>query len=152
MRVPIIARYGRPARVLFQNDQAEWYVNTPQNIDLSSGSSLKLTAIANNPVSGYTYSSGELTTENTLNQTNGFLQAFGYFECYAKVPAGNGVWPAFWLLDGRTENAGGYWPPEIDIMEYVGSLNSTTPYTDFMTNHWGSNYPLDARDGERPGR
>jgi beta-glucanase (GH16 family) len=126
------------------NDEAEWYVNSPQNIDLSSGSSLKLTAIANNPVSGYTYSSGELTTENTLNQTNGFLQAFGYFECYAKVPAGNGVWPAFWLLDGRTENAGGYWPPEIDIMEYVGSLNSTTPYSDFMTNHWGSNYPLDA--------
>jgi len=126
------------------NNEAEWYVDSATNIDVSSGTSLKLTAVKNNPTSGYTYSSGEVTTENALNQTNGFLQAFGYFECYAKVPAGKGVWPAFWLLDGRTENAGGYWPPEIDIMEYVGSLNSTTPFTDFMTNHWSGNYPLDA--------
>jgi len=119
------------------NSEAEWYVDSLQNIDLSSGTSLKLTAIANTPHTGYPYSSGMLESDISFNQ------AFGYFECYAKVPAGKGVWPAFWLLEGNKEGASYAWPPEIDVMEYVGSLNSTTPYTDFMTNHYSINYPLD---------
>lgn len=38
----------------------------------------------------------------------------GYFECRMKVPAGRGLWPAFWLNpeDGK-------WPPEIDVVEIV---------------------------------
>lgn len=40
----------------------------------------------------------------------------GTFEARIKLPAGSGLWPAFWLLGG------GKWPEtgEIDIMEYVG--------------------------------
>jgi beta-glucanase (GH16 family) len=39
---------------------------------------------------------------------------YGYFECCMQVPAGRGLWPAFWLnpQDGR-------WPPEIDVVEIV---------------------------------
>jgi beta-glucanase (GH16 family) len=39
---------------------------------------------------------------------------YGYFECRMKVPAGRGLWPAFWLnpQDGK-------WPPEIDVVEIV---------------------------------
>ena len=45
---------------------------------------------------------------------------FGRLETRAKVPAGSGVWPAFWMLGLNYENVG--WPGcgEIDIMEYVG--------------------------------
>lgn len=52
---------------------------------------------------------------------------YGYFEAEAKVPVGNGAWPAFWMLNERLRNPGSQpavgWPKagEIDIMENVGS-------------------------------
>jgi Glycosyl hydrolases family 16 len=67
------------------------------------------------------YVSGILTTQKS------FSQRYGYFEIRAKVPTGDGVWPAFWLL----ANNGG-WPPEIDVMEGRGQ----NPGDVVMTTHW----------------
>jgi len=53
---------------------------------------------------------------------------YGYVEFRAKLPKGRGLWPALWLLpEGRG------WPPEIDVMEYIGSQ----PDRVYMTNHPG---------------
>jgi len=46
----------------------------------------------------------------------GFSQKYGYFEMTAKLPAGAGVWPAFWL-EGADKQSG---TSEIDVMEYYG--------------------------------
>lgn len=54
------------------------------------------------------YMSGIITSRKSL------LQRYGYFEITAKLPAGQGLWPAFWLLSP------GQWPPEIDVLEYLG--------------------------------
>ncbi len=55
------------------------------------------------------YYSGALTTLPS------FAQLYGYFEVIAQSPAGDGLWPAFWLLPkDRT------WPPEIDVTEQGG--------------------------------
>ncbi|MDB5441605.1 MAG: hypothetical protein JWM33_4032 [Caulobacteraceae bacterium] len=53
------------------------------------------------------YFSGDLETNATWSQT------YGYFEMRAKLPRGEGFWPAFWLTSTRG------WPPEIDMLEAV---------------------------------
>jgi hypothetical protein len=67
------------------------------------------------------YISGVLTTQNR------FSQKYGYFEIRSKIPAGIGVWPAFWLLADD-----GGWPPEIDVLEGRGpkrdNMVMTTPW------------------------
>ncbi len=44
-----------------------------------------------------------------------FEQTYGYFEMEAKLPYGNGVWPAFWLYNHKSPD--GAVRPEIDIIE-----------------------------------
>jgi len=67
------------------------------------------------------YVSGILTTQSK------FTQKYGYFEMRSKIPAGVGVWPAFWMLADD-----GGWPPEIDVMEGRGQQHDNI----VMTTHW----------------
>ena len=60
------------------------------------------------------YTSARLTTRKFVNVT------YGRFEARIKVPHGQGVWPAFWMLGRDIDKVG--WPNcgEIDIMELIG--------------------------------
>ena len=69
---------------------------------------------ANSALKDIAYGSGWVKTRGR------FAQLYGYFEIRARVPAGNGLWPAFWLLP-----ADGGWPPEIDVMEILGRDTAT---------------------------
>ena len=70
--------------------------------------------------SGLTWTSGALTTIHNFSQT------YGVFEIRAKLPAGQGMWPSFWMLP-----ADGSAPPELDIFEVLGDAPSTL----YMSTH-----------------
>jgi beta-glucanase (GH16 family) len=59
------------------------------------------------------YTSGRITTEEKVSMQNGRA------EVRMKVPAGVGLWPAFWMLGSGADE----WPNggEIDVMEWVGN-------------------------------
>lgn len=69
------------------------------------------------------YTSGRLLTQGT------FAGQYGRYEARIKVPRGQGLWPAFWMLGDDIET--NPWPAsgEIDIMEHVGHEPGTV---------WGS--------------
>jgi len=60
------------------------------------------------------YTSARLLTKNK------FSQAYGRFEARIKIPYGQGIWPAFWMLGDNIDTV--RWPNcgEIDIMENIG--------------------------------
>jgi beta-glucanase (GH16 family) len=60
------------------------------------------------------YTSARLKTLGTFEQT------YGRFEARIKIPRGQGIWPAFWMLGNDIDKPG--WPAcgEIDIMENIG--------------------------------
>jgi beta-glucanase (GH16 family) len=60
------------------------------------------------------YTSARLITKNKFSAT------YGRIEARIKLPSGQGIWPAFWLLGGNIDEVG--WPTcgEVDIMENIG--------------------------------
>ena len=68
------------------------------------------------------YTSGMVSSHGNVSFT------YGYVEFRARLPKGKGLWPALWLLP-----EGHRWPPEVDVMEYIGEQ----PDRVYMTNHPG---------------
>ena len=62
---------------------------------------------------------------------------YGRFEMRARMPVGQGLWPAFWMLS--TDDAYGTWAAsgEIDIMEYLG--HNTNHASGAI--HYGGSWP-----------
>ena len=104
------------------NHELEYYTNRPQNARIQNGN-LVITAQQETytGADGVTrsYTSARLKTQGI------FSQAYGRFEARIKLPAGQGIWPAFWLLGDDIAKDG--WPKcgEIDIMENIGKEPAT---------------------------
>jgi beta-glucanase (GH16 family) len=103
------------------NNELQYYTARPENIEMS-GTSLKIIARAEN-YGGEIYTSARLRTKNLADFT------FGKFEAEMKLPAGAGLWPAYWMLPSETFY--GIWPAggEIDFMEYLGQNTATCYHT-----------------------
>jgi beta-glucanase (GH16 family) len=103
------------------NGEQQWYINSnyapTAAIDpwTVNNGVLTLTASRVDPwvqgsINGYQYASGMLNTFHSFEQT------YGYFEMRAQMPAGQGTWPAFWMLPASGVTP----PPELDIVEVLG--------------------------------
>jgi beta-glucanase (GH16 family) len=104
------------------NQELESYTNRKENARIEKGN-LVITALKES----YTGADG-LTRDYTsarLKTLGLFAQTYGRFEARIKIPAGQGMWPAFWMLGEDISSAG--WPKcgEIDIMENVGKEPGT---------------------------
>lgn len=106
------------------NNELQYYKS--QNATISNGI-LSITA-KKERVNGSTYTSARMKSLLKGDWT------YGRFEARIKLPSGDGLWPAFWMLP--TDNFYGGWPAsgEIDIMENI----SKTPNTVLGTLHYGS--------------
>jgi beta-glucanase (GH16 family) len=111
------------------NNEQELY--TANNVSVANGS-LKLQARRENAVAWngttYNYTSGMVSSGGRSGSVApGFTYKYGYAEARVDVPAGKGLWPAFWTLPADYS-----WPPEIDAMEILGDAPSVT----HMTYHY----------------
>lgn len=63
---------------------------------------------------------GEAYTSTRITTKTKFSFTYGKLEARAKLPVGQGIWPAIWLLGSNIDEVG--WPlsGEIDMLEYVG--------------------------------
>ena len=119
------------------NNEWEYYTNSPLNACLNGEGSLVITARAATPAQQQTlpcwygqcrYTSARLLTRNRFEMT------YGKAEACLKIPYGQGIWPAFWMLGANMHDIG--WPAcgEIDIMELLGQQVNKV----YGTIHWGS--------------
>ena len=107
----------------YGNAELQYYTDRTQNVSTDAAGHLAITAIKENlPGSGCWYGACQYTSGRILTK-NLFAQQYGRFEASMKLPAGQGMWPAFWMQDDATGSAGASWPArgELDIMEQVGS-------------------------------
>ncbi|HXC98257.1 MAG TPA: glycoside hydrolase family 16 protein [Verrucomicrobiae bacterium] len=94
------------------NKELEYYTARTNNARIEDGK-LVIEALQEN-FQGKKFTSARLLTKDKWSWT------YGRFEARIKIPRGQGVWPAFWLLSTNIGSVG--WPAcgEIDIMENIG--------------------------------
>lgn len=105
------------------NNELQYYTNRPENVRVADGN-LVITA-RKEPYGGMNYTSARIKTQNLKSFT------YGKIEARIKLPSGQGLWPAFWMLGSNIDALG--WPKcgEIDIMERVNN----NPHVN-GTVHW----------------
>jgi len=102
------------------NNELEYYTDRIENVSLDGQGNLAINAIQENP-GDYTchYGVCEYTSARIVTMDK-FQFTYGRVEARLKIPRGQGIWPAFWMLGADFGTVG--WPGsgEIDIMENVG--------------------------------
>ncbi len=95
------------------NAQLEYDTDRPENVSLDGNGHLAITAREESYL-GQPYTSARIVTRDLYEVT------YGRIEARIKLPVGQGIWPAFWMLGRDITTVG--WPQcgEIDIMEYRG--------------------------------
>jgi beta-glucanase (GH16 family) len=105
----------------FGNQELEFYTTDTSNVALDGQGHLVITARAEPATTKDTCWYGRCLYTSARLKTEGlFAQAYGRFEARIRIPRGQGVWPAFWLLGADIGSVG--WPAcgEIDVMENIG--------------------------------
>lgn len=113
------------------NNELQYYTDRAENAYVEDGN-LVIKAIRESPLyqGNWRYTSARMVTRDK------YAFRYGRVDVRARLPFGQGLWPAVWMLS--QDNAYGNWPKsgEIDIMESIGS----EPNKVLGTIHYGHDY------------
>ncbi len=124
------------------NNEWQSYTNSSDNAYIEKGNMVIEAKYNGNGLAKGNYTSARMITQGKKNFKYGKVQA------RIKVPYGQGIWPAFWMLGSniKENNPNGTvnWPycGEIDIMEKVGGgikekeLHGTIHFWEDSKNKW----------------
>ena len=122
------------------NQELQIYTDRQENVRVKDGHLQIEARRDNHGIAGTVreYSSGRVRSKQRGDWT------YGKFEIRAKLPAGQGVWPAIWMLP--TSEKYGTWAAsgEIDIMEFKGQETNVV----WGTLHYGKPWPDNSHTGE----
>ncbi len=127
------------------NNEAQCYTDSEDNSFVSDGS-LKIVALPAEEGAQKPYTSARLNTRYKADFK------YGRIEMRAKLPSGQGSWPAFWMMP--TDEVYGGWPRsgEIDIMEAVNLKASDADGNPeshiYGTLHYGQEWPNNDSSGK----
>jgi beta-glucanase (GH16 family) len=112
-QLPDSTKWGYDIGTDWGNDQLEYDTDRAENVSLDGEGNLAIIAREESYM-GQNYTSARIVTRGKFETT------YGRIEARIKLPTGQGIWPAFWMLGSNFETVG--WPQcgEIDIMEYRG--------------------------------
>lgn len=121
------SQYGIPG---WGNNELQWYL--ADNAELRDG--LLIITAREEARGGKEYTSARISTVDR------FAFRYGRIEARIRLPAGQGIWSAFWLLP--QDNVYGSWPAsgEIDVMEAV-NIGASGGNTILGTIHYGGEFP-----------
>ncbi len=119
------------------NDELQYYTAEPTNARIRDGM-LHIRALRESR-DGFGYTSARLKTRKR-DGSELFAKRYGRFEFRAKLPTGQGIWPALWMLP--QDDHYGTWAAsgEIDILEARGQ----DPTKVLGTLHYGARWPHNA--------
>lgn len=114
------------------NNEAQYYTDSPTNFSIANGEAT-FTARAEQ-FSTNQYTSAKITTKGKFNVK------YGKIEGRMKVPQGQGLWPAFWMLGSNIDQM--TWPTcgEIDVMEHINNetkVHGTAHWENVGHQYWG---------------
>lgn len=126
------------------NEERQCYTDDKANSYVSDGT-LKIVALRAADGAEKPYTSARLITKHKADFK------YGRFEMRAKLPSGQGSWPAFWMLP--TDEVYGGWPNsgEIDIVEAVNlkaqGADGAPEAQIYGTLHYGKDWPDNVHSG-----
>lgn len=123
------AVHGRPA-----NNELQYYTDSSDNAFIEDGKMVLQALKLDEKYLGREYTSVRMNTAVKAEWM------YGRFEIRAKLPQGQGLWPAIWMLPTFANNGG--WPAggEIDIMELLGHEPNVVHGTIHYRNDNGHKY------------
>ena len=127
------------------NNEAQCYTDSEDNAFVSEGS-LKIVALPAEEGAPKPYTSARLNTRYKADFK------YGRIEMRAKMPEGQGSWPAFWMMP--TDEVYGGWPRsgEIDIVEAVNlkaaNAEGNPENHIYGTLHYGQEWPNNDSSGQ----